>query len=147
MPTSIHRLVRQAQTNELPNLVARLPSGWVLAGDVQWLNGYCILVADPVVTDFNALTEEQRALYAIDMGRVGDALRKCMGAYRINYEIWCNLTPALHTHIVPRFKHEAEALRVLPPRQAYDWDNGRRFALSEDQVWMAEVRQYLSRSL
>ena len=143
MPTAIHRQIRQIRNNELPTLVARLSSGWVVAGDVQWLPGYCVLLADPVVPDYNSLSEPLRAQYALDMGLVGDALLNCLGAYRINYETWCNLTPALHTHIVPRFMSEVEPLRVLPPRQAYDWNAGRPFCVDKDKEWMNKVGDYL----
>lgn len=143
MPTGIHRKIRAAEEGSLASAICRLPSGWLIAGDVQWLPGYCVLMADPVARDFNALSEERRARYALDMGRVGDALLAECGAYRVNYETWGNLDPALHTHIVPRFAHEPDAKRVLPPRQAYAWDQGRPFDASKDGEWVEKVRRYL----
>jgi diadenosine tetraphosphate (Ap4A) HIT family hydrolase len=143
MPTAIHKKIRQCEAGELPSAILRLKSGWVVAGDVQPLQGYCILMADPVAADFNALSEEARAQYALDMGRVGDALLKVRGAHRINYETWGNQDPALHTHIVPRFLSEPPVLRVQTPRQAYDWASGRPFSTALDSGWMAAVREYL----
>lgn len=143
MPTGVHRKIKAAMAGELPSLIARLPSGWVVAGDTQPLKGYCVLLADPVAQDFNALDEKLRARYAVDMGRVDDALIKVVGAYRVNYETWGNLDPALHTHIVPRFLSEPQGLRVQPPRAAYDWNAGRPFALEEDGAWMRAVRELL----
>jgi diadenosine tetraphosphate (Ap4A) HIT family hydrolase len=143
MPTAIHRKIRLAEQGELPSAILRLPSGWVVAGDVQPLQGYCVLLADPVARDFNALSESRRAQYALDMARVGDALLTHCGAYRINYETWGNLDPALHTHIVPRFENEPPDLRVLPPRQAYDWAKGRPFDPALDGAWMEKVRRFL----
>lgn len=143
MPTGIHKKIRQCEAGESPTAIIRLKSGWVIAGDQQPLQGYCILMAHPVVADFNSLSEAERAQYALDMGRVGDALMKVRGAYRINYETWGNLDPALHTHIVPRFMDEPPALRVQTPRQAYDWGNGRSFQDSYDRDWMLQVREFL----
>jgi len=134
-----------ASAATLPSAIFKLPSGWLIAGDHQWLTGYCVLIADPLVVDFNALTEKRRAQWGVDIGRVGDALLRVGGAYRINYETWGNLTPALHTHIVPRFANEPEALRVQPPRQAYAWEKGRPFDLAKDGEWMKKIADYLAR--
>lgn len=143
MPTGIHKKIRMCAADQLPSAIIRLKSGWVVAGDTQPLQGYCILMADPVVADFNALTEKARAQYALDMGRVGDALLKVRGALRINYETWGNQDPALHTHIVPRFASEPPILRVQTPRQAYDWAGGRPFSPDLDRDWMQGVREFL----
>ena len=147
MPTSIHRKIRLAEAKELPNAIIKLKSGWVIAGDVQPLKGYCILLCDPVARDLNALDEARRAQYALDMSYVGDALIAVLGAYRINYETWGNLDPALHTHIVPRYMNEPDGLRVQTPRQAYDWPNGRPFDLDADGEWMSKVREFLSKKV
>ena len=143
MPTGVHKKIRRAEAGDLPTAIMRLASGWLVAGDVQPLRGYCVLMADPVAKDFNFLSEPARAQYAIDMGRVGDALIATLGAYRINYETWGNLDPALHTHIVPRYQTEDPALRVQTPRQAYDWDQSPKFDLAVDEVWMKQVRNFL----
>ena len=141
--TGVHRKILAAERGDLPQAICRLDSGWVIAGDVQHLRGYCVFLSDPVARDFNALTVEQRARYAVDCSRVGDALLATAGAYRNNYETWGNLDPALHTHVVPRFSAEPDGLRVLPPRQAYAWDDGPVFDLQRDGEWMARVRGYL----
>ena len=143
MPTGIHRKLRLIEADQLPQAIARLPSGWLIAGDVQHLRGYCVFLHDPVARDYNALDSDQRARYALDLGLVGDALLAVAGAYRINYETWGNLDPALHTHVVPRFASEPDSLRVMPPRQAYDWNDGPAFDVDRDGVWMELVREYL----
>ncbi len=145
MPTGIHKKIRSCEAGQLPSAIIKLKSGWVIAGDTQPLQGYCVLMADPVAADFNALSEEARAQYAIDMGRVGDALLKVRGAIRINYETWGNQDPALHTHIVPRFADEAQGLGVQTPRQAYDWSAGRVFSPEFDGEWILQVREYLKK--
>ena len=143
MPTGIHKKIRSCEAGQLPSSIIRLKSGWVIAGDTQPLQGYCVLLADPVVSDMNALNEKQRAQYALDMCAVGDALLKVRGAYRINYETWGNLDPALHTHIVPRFMEEPAQLRTQTPRQAYDWGNARPFDAKLDGEWMRAVKEFL----
>ena len=145
MPTAIHKKIRLCEAGALPSAIIRLKAGWVVAGDVQPLQGYCLLLADPVARDLNALDEAGRMQYCLDMSRVGDALMEVRGAYRINYETWGNLDPALHTHIVPRFLDEPEDLRVQTPRQAYPWGAGRPFSPELDGGWILQVRDFLKR--
>ncbi len=115
MPTLIHRRVRAAQSGENPTVICRMASGWVVLGDSQLLQGYCLLLSDPVVPHLNALTGEERARFLRDMTTIGDALLEITGAVRINYEVLGNLDPALHAHIFPRFENEPAEYRTLPP--------------------------------
>ncbi|MBE7212544.1 MAG: hypothetical protein INR65_16110 [Gluconacetobacter diazotrophicus] len=141
-PDTIAARVSAARAGTHPQLVGRLLSGWLFLGDVQPLRGYCVLVADPIVPGLEALPEADRARYLLDTVRVGDALRAAFGAHRINYETWCNLDPSLHTHITPRYADEPDALRVLPPRQAYDW-SARLFDPARDVPTIAILRAAL----
>ena len=140
---TIAEQVRAAREGLHPRMIARLPSGWLFLGDVQPLSGYCVFVADPVVASLNDLPEASRLVYLRDMARVGDALLAAFGAGRVNYEFWGNLDPTLHTHIVPRFASEPADLRVLPPRQAYDWGKGRAFDAAADGAVMEKIRAAL----
>jgi diadenosine tetraphosphate (Ap4A) HIT family hydrolase len=79
--------------------------------DVQFLRGYTILLADPLVASINNLEHTQRAEYLCDMALIGDALLDVTGAYRINYSILGNSDPFLHAHIIPRFLSEPEECR------------------------------------
>src|SRR4051812_43329829 len=126
-PTPIHKFVALAREGLYPNAIIRLKSGWVIAAEKQTVEGYCLLFPDPVVKDLNSLNDAERVQYALDTARVGDALLAVTGAVRINYEIWGNLDPALHTHIVPRYAHEAAEKRVLPVCKAYDPATARAF--------------------
>jgi diadenosine tetraphosphate (Ap4A) HIT family hydrolase len=94
-------------------VVARLPSGWVLMGESQFLRGYCVLLADPAVSDLNAFDGEERAQFMADMALVGDAVQAVVGALRINYSVLGNLVPILHGHVIPRFADEPAERRGL----------------------------------
>jgi diadenosine tetraphosphate (Ap4A) HIT family hydrolase len=101
-------------------VVCRLPSGWAVLGDVQFLPGYCLLLADPVVSSLNDLDAASRAEFLRDMTRLGDAILQVTSAERINYEILGNSEPELHAHVFPRYATEPPELRRLPA-WFYDW--------------------------
>ena len=143
-PTPIHKFVALAQDGQYPNAIIRLKSGWVMAAEKQTVEGYCLLFSDPVVKDLNSLADAERAQYALDTIRVGDALLAITGATRINYETWGNLDPALHTHIVPRYSHEAAEKRVLPVCKAYDSALARAFDPLCDREFVERMRAFLS---
>jgi diadenosine tetraphosphate (Ap4A) HIT family hydrolase len=108
MKTLIDERVEQARAGANPTVICRMPSGWAVLGDAQFLRGYSLLLPDPVVPDLNALGPDARRQYLYDATVIGDALLEVTEAYRINYEILGNLDPALHTHIFPRYRHEPE---------------------------------------
>jgi len=126
MPTLIHRRVEAARKGENSTVLCRMDSGWAVFGDVQVLNGYCLLLPDPAVPTLNDLDEARRAAFLRDMVLIGDAILEVTGAARINYEILGNSEPALHVHIIPRYEAEPDDLR-RGPIWFYDWSKAPKF--------------------
>ncbi len=124
---SIAERVAQARAGTNDSVVCRVPSGWVVLGDVQFLPGYCILLPDPVVPSLNDLVEPARTEYLQDLARLGDAVLAVTGALRINYAILGNLDPELHAHVFPRYAHEADVRRRAPV-WFYDWANAEKYS-------------------
>jgi diadenosine tetraphosphate (Ap4A) HIT family hydrolase len=114
MSTLIHQRIEAARAGTNPAVICKLPSGWAVLSDSQFLHGYTILLADPVVADLNALDLEGRSRFLLDMSILGDALLEVTGAYRINYEILGNTDAVLHAHILPRYLAEPDDLRRGP---------------------------------
>ncbi len=117
MANLIEHRVELARRGENPYLICRMPSGWLVMGDRQPITGpgYCLLLADPVVSSLNALGEGDRVAYCRDVARIGDALLAVTQAHRINYETLGNAEAALHTHITPRYATEPRLLRRASP--------------------------------
>lgn len=139
----IQQRVELAQKGAYPKVIGRMASGWLVVADTQPVQGYCILLADPVVPSVNDLHGQQRLDYLQDVVRVGDALLAVTGAARINYETWCNLAPSLHTHIVPRYASEPADKRQHPLCVAYDIAQARPFDVREDGAFMQKMRKAL----
>jgi diadenosine tetraphosphate (Ap4A) HIT family hydrolase len=138
MPTAIHRQVEAARDGTLARVITRMPSGWAVLGDPQITRGYCLLLPDPVVSDLNALTGEQRRQFLEDMAKLGDAVLAVTGAERINYEILGNVEPALHAHVIPRHNNEAPERRKQPV-WLHDWSAAEAFGGDVHETLRASI--------
>ena len=119
--TAIHRRVNDARAGRDPTVLGRCASGWAVFGHQQFVHGYLLLLPDPVVPDLNSLTPERRAQFMLDMSRLGDALVHTTSPVRINYAIFGNVEPALHAHVIPRYRNEPDPMRTQHP-WSYDWN-------------------------
>jgi diadenosine tetraphosphate (Ap4A) HIT family hydrolase len=141
--TLIHQRVADARNATNPTVIARVRSGWVVAGDRQVVFGYCLLLPDPVVADLNALATNDRERFLLDMAAVGDVLLEVTDARRINYEILGNSEPALHAHLFPRYDSEPEELR-RGPIWLYDWSTAPPFDRTSHAAFIQAVAQRLT---
>ncbi len=139
MSTLIHQRVELAREGKNPTVLARLESGWAVMGEVQILNGYCLLLPDPVVPTLNDLSLREREIFLREMTILGDAILAATGAVRINYEILGNSEPALHAHVIPRYQAEPENLRAGPV-WFYDFSKAPRLNLESPAYQALKAR-------
>jgi diadenosine tetraphosphate (Ap4A) HIT family hydrolase len=143
-----HRRIKLAQEGKNPTVICKVSSGWVVLGDLQFLKGYSLLLADPIVNDINILPKTKRIEFLYEMSVVGDALLEVTGAYRINYEILCNNEQQLYAHIFPRYKSEPEELRKEVP-----WEyvkrkiNQQPFDYERDKELIKKLADIINRKL
>lgn len=140
----IEQRVRQARDGKNRYVITKMRSGWLVVGDVQPLDGYCLLLADPVVPSINALNEADRMVYWSDVSHVGDALLAVTRAKLINYETWGNSEPALHTHIMPRYEEEDEHAKTKPACMSYSWTSARPYEPERDGPFINRMREFLA---
>jgi diadenosine tetraphosphate (Ap4A) HIT family hydrolase len=142
MSTAIHRRVDALRAGADATLLARMPSGWAVLGDPQVIEGYCLLLPDPVVPHLNALDGDARARFLADMARLGDAVQAVTQAVRINYAMFGNVEPALHAHVFPRRHDEPPALVTAHP-WAWDWSSAPAFDAARHGALQARLRAAL----
>ena len=141
---TVYERVKQTRRGENPTVICRMPSGWAVLGDSQFLRGYSLLLPDPVVPDLNALNTPDRTRFLLDMTLLGDALLEVTGAARINYSIFGNSDAALHAHVTPRYRGEPETLRRGPPA-FYDRKNAPKFDPERDAALIEHLREAVFR--
>lgn len=76
--------------------------------------GRCLLVYRDHVEHMEALSPGDLAALWADAARVGDAVRRLVGADRINYAVLGNAVRHLHVHVIPRVA-ASEPLPTRPP--------------------------------
>lgn len=140
--TAIHRRVAALRAGVDPTLIMPMRSGWAVFGNQQFLRGYCLLLPDPVVPHLNDMGAAHRLQFLQDMASLGDAVLTATGALRVNYAMFGNVEPALHAHVVPRYRDEPEAMRTAHP-WAYDWSAAPVF----DAGALASLRQQITTEL
>lgn len=100
--------------------MAKLPGSFAVIGDVQWLPGYCVLLADDPATDrLSDLPRDKQRQYLHSMATLAEAVEgACRDAdpsfRRVNIEILGNTDAFLHTHIWPRYEWEPPELVGKP---------------------------------
>jgi diadenosine tetraphosphate (Ap4A) HIT family hydrolase len=141
--TAIHRRVNDARAGRDNSVLGRCASGWAVFGRQQFVQGYLLLLPDPVVPDLNALTPERRSQFLHDMSHLGDALLRTTSPVRINYAIFGNVEPALHAHVIPRYRTEPENMQSQHP-WVYDWNAAPTFDPAGDGALMRALRTELA---
>jgi diadenosine tetraphosphate (Ap4A) HIT family hydrolase len=112
--------IGSALRGENPTVLARLPAGFAVMGDPQWLPGYCLLLTDdPQADGLSDLSGSQRAAYLSSMALLGEAVeRACRerdpAFRRVNLEILGNADAFLHAHVWPRYDWEPTDLVRRP---------------------------------
>lgn len=109
-----------ALRGENPTVLRRLTAGFAVIGDVQFLPGYAVLLADePEARKLSDLPRAKRLSFLSDMDRLGEAVERVCGRLdpafrRVNLEILGNKEPFLHAHVWPRFAWEPAGLVERP---------------------------------
>ena len=112
--------IGSAFRGENPAVLRRTAAGFAVIGDVQFLPGYSVLLADdPAVERLSELPKGKRTAFLSDMDTLGEAVeracRRLDPAFRrVNLEILGNTDPFLHVHVWPRFEWEPADLVGRP---------------------------------
>ena len=112
--------IGSALRGENPTVLTRMPAGFAVIGDVQWLPGYCVLLTDePAATRLSDLEPAARRAYLDSVAALAEAVEDACSAAdpafrRVNIEIVGNADDFLHTHIWPRYDWEPADLIQRP---------------------------------
>lgn len=112
--------VGSALAGRNPTVLSRLPGGFAVIGDVQFLPGYSVLITDrPGVDRLSDLPRQERLRFLSSMDLLGEAVEQVCAARdaafrRVNLEILGNTDAFLHAHVWPRYDWEGAELVTRP---------------------------------
>lgn len=141
--------VGSAERGENPMVIERMPSGFAVIGDTQFLPGYTVLLASPQVGKLTDLAPMARRTFLYDMSLIGAALEHACGPeglVRVNYEILGNTDTFLHAHIFPRYEWEAPG-RLRKPVFLYPPDRWTDARYQYNDVVHGELRGRIQAAL
>lgn len=105
-------IITRIKAAAFDDLVAELPSSYLILGDSQFYRGYCVMLAKRHATElFLMPTEEARSLMD-DMRLAAEAIASATRPWKMNYECLGNQEPHVHWHLLPRY--ETDDLRNGP---------------------------------
>ncbi|WP_405576498.1 HIT family protein [Streptomyces sp. NBC_01092] len=138
--------IGSALRGENPAVLRRLEAGFAVIGDVQFLPGYSVLLADDAtVQRLSDLPRARRLAFLSDMDQLGEAVARACSRLdpafrRVNLEILGNTDGFLHAHVWPRFEWEPAELVGMPvwlyPRERW---SDEQFALSPQHDVLREA--------
>lgn len=120
-----HDRIGAAQRGENPTVLAELPGGFAVIGDVQFLPGYCVLLGkDPSATALAEMSRVDRGRFLADADLLATAVERACRSIdpafrRVNLEILGNTDEFVHAHVWPRYTWEPADL-VTRPVWSYD---------------------------
>lgn len=112
--------VGSALAGENPTVLSRLPGGFAVIGDVQFLPGYSVLITDrPGVDRLCDLPRPERTQFLESMDVLGEAVQRVCASRddafrRVNLEILGNTDAFLHAHVWPRYDWEPADVVTKP---------------------------------
>lgn len=98
--------------------------------------GRCIVVLEEHATALESLNPTSLAALMRETTRVGEAIRRVVGADHMNYAVLGNTEPHIHVHVIPRI-HEIDPVPSRPP-----WEHPdpcEPLSLERRQTLMAEL--------
>ncbi len=94
--------IARIRRGEHPLFVAELGESYVLLHEHQHWEGWCVLVLKEHVEHLADLPVERQARLFENVARVAGAVRREVGAARMNYACLGNVMAHVHWHVIPR---------------------------------------------
>ena len=135
-------LIARIRSGTYDDLVAELPSSYLILDDAQFYRGYCVMLAKRHATElFLMPTDEARALLD-DMRLAAEAIAAATQPWKMNYECLGNQEAHVHWHLFPRY--ESDELRSSPVWLRAESDRKISLAGPDRATLMAELREQIA---
>jgi diadenosine tetraphosphate (Ap4A) HIT family hydrolase len=135
------RIVHLEQAGD-PYLVAELGTGWVTLAENQYFEGTTEFLSKVCVSELYLLPPGIRGEFLREMTLVAEALARCFGPRKLNYELLGNTVPHLNWRLFPRPEFDR-----LPERPVWENDEFQLTLSTGDATPTPERREAMKAAL
>lgn len=100
------KLIPELIEQNSPRIIKEFESSFLISGDHQTFEGYCVLVHKKHVKELTDLSIDENSLYYAELMASVTAIQKGFAHDKINISNYGNVTPHQHWHIFPRNKDD-----------------------------------------
>jgi diadenosine tetraphosphate (Ap4A) HIT family hydrolase len=104
-----------------PSLVAELPHSWLLLGEHQAFEGYCVLWSKAHAKELHHLDAAAYVGFMDDLRRASAAVEAATACWKLNLASLGNVVQHAHVHLMPRAADD-------PKRLNHPWVQEARFS-------------------
>ncbi|HGI5021112.1 TPA: HIT family protein [Streptococcus agalactiae] len=94
--------INMIEQNENPYFVKEYETGYLVLGDYQYFQGYCLFLSKKHVTELHELPRDWRNQYLSEIADASEIVAKAFRADKMNIESLGNGDAHLHFHLFPR---------------------------------------------
>jgi len=112
--------IERIRRGENDRFIAELSESYLVLGDDQFYEGWCVLLTKDHQEHLAELPPERSMRLWQDVIRTAAAMTRELRPVRINYECLGNLLHHIHWHIVPRYQNDPDPqspIWLRPPEQ------------------------------
>ena len=101
-PCELCERLKACRDGTYAGLIAELETGFAVMGELQFFEGYAVLIAKDPVTELHELPKPRRMKLLDEVALLAEAVATVTQAHKINYESLGNVVHHMHWHIFPR---------------------------------------------
>jgi diadenosine tetraphosphate (Ap4A) HIT family hydrolase len=113
--------VQLTAKGHLETLVHETDRVIVIAGDHQFFQGYCVVIAKSHIREMHHMPRSEAAGMFEDVLNVGRLIEAAYKPLKMNYVSLGNIDEHLHWHVMPRFIED-------PDHKHHPWKNSEQFS-------------------
>ncbi len=108
MNCSLCDRVKLTQDKKYPYLIHEFPHSFLMLGEHQFFQGYCVLVSKNHYKEMTDMPEKMQAEMFQEMMKVSSVLQKHFQPAKMNMCSLGNVVPHVHWHFFPRYSDDPQ---------------------------------------
>ncbi len=103
---SLCEKIEMIKKGEHPGFVHEFESSYLVVGDHQFYDGYCLLITKTCVRELHELDRDEYNNVCDELYLASVAINKAFKPWKLNHMCLGNQDPHIHWHILPRYESD-----------------------------------------